>query len=359
MVQKDSQPPALAAVGEKICEILSRFESVQENILFHKIADSQKELKASIGSSLESLNEGLVELDSGQDGPEYIPTLLSSTKYLVSAYKSFLRRDQDFSLSFLSMRRDFCRAADLLYSLVPAIPSLNRYWLIHGSEKLPDQADAVSGDKPTGLIAIDGNEERAAHALYVPESYSEKEKWPLVVCLHGGYGRETEYIWTWLRAARSHSHLVLSPKSLGVTWSILEPEKDARSILKMIEEVSQDYSIDQSRVLLTGLSDGGTFTYLFGLTHPENFTALAPIAAAFHPMMDNLLREGKGKDNPLLIVHGLHDTIFPVSTARSAHQLFSHLEYPVTYEELPNWGHAYTYKINENIIQPWFLKVCR
>ena len=359
MDQKDGSKRPLEAVGSAICNILTSFESVQENILFQQIGAAQEQLKAGVETSLETMNDLVAKLDPESLGPEFIDTLLRALKHLVDGYETFLRRDQDFSLSFLSMRRDFCRAADLLYSLKNKVPRLNRYWLLDKREEPTPLSNTAQNENPTGLITIEANSERAAYALYVPESYSEKEKWPLVVSLHGGYGRETEYIWTWLRAARSSSHIILAPKSLGVTWSILEPEKDSRSISQMIEEVSQNYAIDRSKILLTGLSDGGTFTYLFGLSQPEKFTALAPIAAAFHPMMDNLLREGKGKDTPLMIVHGKHDNIFPVSTARSANELFSHLDYAVTYKELPEWGHAYTYKINENIVLPWFLHVCR
>ena len=39
------------------------------------------------------------------------------------------------------------------------------------------------------------------------------------------------------------------------------------------------------RMLLTGMSDGGTFTYVSGLEASSPFTHLAPVAAAFHPML--------------------------------------------------------------------------
>ena len=55
------------------------------------------------------------------------------------------------------------------------------------------------------------------------------------------------------------------------------------------------------------------------------------------------------------VVHGVHDKIFPVETARQACQLFERIGYKVTNRELPDWGHAYPYKINEQIVLPWFV----
>jgi predicted esterase len=74
----------------------------------------------------------------------------------------------------------------------------------------------------------------------------------------------------------------------------------------------------------------------------------------FHPMLDPLLRQGKGKTTPLLVVHGGKDPIFPIASIRQAWTLFQRLGYNVTAHELPEWGHAYPYTINEQIVLPWF-----
>jgi phospholipase/carboxylesterase len=349
---------ALVSVGEELGAVLKSFESVQENILFHQLGAAQTELHVGVSELMSALPEELSGLSAPGELQGFHERLSAAVSHLQQAYEAFQRRDQDFSVSFFSMRREFCRGAALLYGVRSELPSLAPHWLTDAAKpRLRELEEPSPGNsKRTGLFGVEGTDERASYAMYVPEDYTDEREWPLVLCLHGGYGREDEYIWTWLRAAKSTGHIVLSAKSIGVTWSILDPRTDAESILRMLEEVCAEYIIDRRRILLTGLSDGGTFTYLLGLGTPEPFAGLAPIAAAFHPMMDALLREGKGKDTPLMIVHGAHDSIFPVATARSAHQLFSQLEYPVTYEELPDWGHAYTYTVNERIVLPWFSK---
>ena len=125
-------------------------------------------------------------------------------------------------------------------------------------------------------------------------------------------------------------------------------------MLAVVDVVEERYAVDPARVFLTGLSDGGTFTYLTALPNAERFTGIAPVAADFHAMMDPMLRRKMGQNLPILIVHGARDPIFPVRSIRSAYELMSHLEYEVSYEELPDWGHAYPYSIHERLVLPWF-----
>ena len=46
--------------------------------------------------------------------------------------------------------------------------------------------------------------------------------------------------------------------------------------------------MDGSRTLLTGMSDGGTFTYVSGLEAGSPFMYLASVSAAFHPMLGQM-----------------------------------------------------------------------
>ena len=56
----------------------------------------------------------------------------------------------------------------------------------------------------------------------------------------------------------------------------------------------------------------------------------------------------------MLVIHGVHDFIFPVAFARQTCELLESIGYQVTYQELPEWGHAYPYTINEQSVLPWF-----
>ena len=140
---------------------------------------------------------------------------------------------------------------------------------------------------------------------------------PLVVALHGGSGHGRDFLWAWLREARSRGVLLLSPTALDRTWSIMGGEDvDAPRLQAAVEDVAARYHVDRTRVLLTGMSDGATYALLCGLAAGMPFTHLAPACGVLHPF---LLARGDiqhARGRPIYLVHGALDWMFPVQTAR-------------------------------------------
>ena len=107
---------------------------------------------------------------------------------------------------------------------------------------------------------------RGAFSLYVPETYDPSRAWPLVVAMHGGSGNGGAFLWSWLREARTRGFIVLAPTASGSTWSLMEPDVDGANIDRMVDEVAERSGTSMpARQLLTGMSDGGTFSYVLGL----------------------------------------------------------------------------------------------
>ena len=73
-------------------------------------------------------------------------------------------------------------------------------------------------------------------------------------------------------------------------------------------------------MLLTGMSDGGTFTLVSGLEEASPFTHLAPVAAAFHPLLLTMSDPRRLTGLPIYLVHGAMDWMFPVDIARTAYR---------------------------------------
>ena len=71
-------------------------------------------------------------------------------------------------------------------------------------------------------------------------------------------------------------------------------------------------------MLLTGMSDGGTFSYVSGLQSDSPFTHLAPCSASFHPMLLEVVDPARLQGLPIYLMHGVLDWMFPVSVAREA-----------------------------------------
>ena len=116
----------------------------------------------------------------------------------------------------------------------------------------------------------------------------------------------------------------------------------------------EHWNVDSSRMLLTGMSDGGTFTYVSGLRGASPFTHLAPIAASFHPMMLDFLEEPKLEGRKIYLTHGLLDWMFNIEVPRVANAVLSQAGADVTYREIPDLSHTYPREENARILD-WFL----
>ena len=122
----------------------------------------------------------------------------------------------------------------------------------------------------------------------------------------------------------------------------------------MLEAVAQTWHVDRTRLLLTGMSDGGTFTLLSGLDDESPFTHLAPVAASFHPLLVTMAEPRRVVGLPVYLVHGGLDWMFPVAVARTAQQALTAAGAKVTYREIADLSHAYPREEGSGILH-WFL----
>src|SRR5947208_16491201 len=174
------------------------------------------------------------------------------------------------------------RAKEALYPLAGAVTAVNRFFL---EPSLRDDADALrrsaapARDEP-GVMHVDKEPgSRGGYSLYVPEFYAPDRAWPLVMALHGGSGNGRNFLWTWLRAARSFGAVLIAPTATGPTWALMGEDSDTPNLNRILEAVKSRWNIDAGRMLLTGMSDGGTFCYVTGLEDASRFTHLAPVSA--------------------------------------------------------------------------------
>src|SRR5207253_5873324 len=165
--------------------------------------------------------------------------------------------------------------------------SLSRYFVeapfhdrLSELEANPPEGVSVGLHHSGGERGADG---RGGFCLYVPERYDGSQAWPLVVALHGGSGSGRDFLWSWLREARGRGFLLAAPTAQGPTWSLMGPDLDSRSLRAMVAYISSHWRVDRSHVLLTGLSDGATYTLLEGLAEDSPFTHLAPVSGVLHP----------------------------------------------------------------------------
>jgi phospholipase/carboxylesterase len=235
----------------------------------------------------------------------------------------------------LGAMRVHARTQELLYPLRQALPPLGAYFVEPPlRDRLPELDPPREDEVGVGLLRADGDQPdgRGGFCLYVPEYYTNERPSPLVVALHGGHGHGRDFLWTWLREARSRGFLLLAPTSLGGTWALDGPRSETRRLAEMVEYVAERWRVDREHVLLTGLSDGATFSLLAGLDHS----------------LGNLERAA-GK--PIYLVHGALDWMFPVSLARMADETLRGAGAEITYREIEDLSHTYPREENARILE--------
>ncbi|CAN5907087.1 PHB depolymerase family esterase [soil metagenome] len=113
---------------------------------------------------------------------------------------------------------------------------------------------------------------------------------PLVVALHGCTQTAAAYESAgWTALANTHKFYVIYPEQVSgnnsnkcFNWfesgDIGRGAGEALSIKQMVDKMKADYSIDASRVYVSGLSAGAFMTTVMAVTYPDVFAGAAPIA---------------------------------------------------------------------------------
>lgn len=279
--------------------------------------------------------------------------LLEGSGHLKIALSDFIAasKQPENTIQQIQALRGLSLAEEVLYPLCPYFPAINRIFLEPGATLsnaknaalLSGQGAAASTLRlvsPTGLRHNHNDRpDRGGYTLYVPEDYAADRAWPLIIALHGGNGHGRSYLWAWLKFARTRGALLLSPTSLGNGWSLLGKDIDRINLLAMIKAIRDTWSVDSERILLAGLSDGATYSLLFGLAANNPCTHFAPLSGMLHPanLQNGNIERIRGK--PVYLLHGALDGLFPVAIARETRDLLSSAGADLTYREVPDLGH--------------------
>jgi phospholipase/carboxylesterase len=250
--------------------------------------------------------------------------------------------------------RHAAQAQEALYPLSAKFPPVSEFFL---DEDVREDADLLSrlaafAADNTGVIH-DHNEpgSRGGFSLYVPEYYTSDRAWPLVVALHGGSGNGRNFLWSWLRDARSFGAILIAPTATGRTWALMGDDGDTPNLDRILESVRGRFNVDARRMLLTGMSDGGTFCYVTGLESTSPFTHLAPVAATFNPLMAQMADAERMRGLPIFLTHGKLDWMFPVEVARHARDALRAAGAEITYREIDDLSHTYPREINAELLR--------
>jgi predicted peptidase len=170
------------------------------------------------------------------------------------------------------------------------------------------------------------------YRLLKPKDYDVRQKYPLVIFLHGagerGDDNEKQLIHGMNDFAADeimteYPAFVIAPQCpSGEAWGGISrlaksPTPDGKlspalaATLKAFAALQKEFSIDDQRIYITGLSMGGYGTWDALAKRPELFAAAAPICGG-----GDTSQVSKFKDIPIWAFHGADDRTVPVERSR-------------------------------------------
>ena len=136
------------------------------------------------------------------------------------------------------------------------------------------------------------NKVKRDYLLYVPPTYSKRNKSSVVLNFHG-YGSTALghlYYSDWRDLSNEHGFILIYPQGLaleygGYHWNPDPPSSDNKSfsndlgfVDKLIKKVSSKYFVDPSRIYATGFSNGAGMAYGLARHRSDLIAAVAPVS---------------------------------------------------------------------------------
>jgi predicted esterase len=185
-----------------------------------------------------------------------------------------------------------------------------------------------SKDVETGLIEESRkgmNGLRQQYVFLVPEDYDPAKKYRVAFYLHGGVNRSEPWQkgdpW-WRRFDRSFGSEQISVFPSSYRGSLWWQSSQIENLKAILDRILREYNVDENRVYLFGVSDGGTGVYYHAARAPTPWAAMFPFIG--HPGV--LENPGTGVDGELFlenlinralfVVNGEKDELYPVSRVK-------------------------------------------
>jgi polyhydroxybutyrate depolymerase len=208
-------------------------------------------------------------------------------------------------------------------------------------------AASASAQETKETITVDSLDR--TYTIHLPKGYDEKQHYPVVLLLHGvnQEADDMERLTRFNELADKDSIIAVYPNALHGRWNfgVHEPTQqyvqrgpyrrrwpgpgyppppprnpeggqrrreappapadDIEFFNKLLDKIANKYSVDQSRVYATGLSDGGFMATKVGCAMADRIAAVGPVAAAMPKTMVCL----PARPIPVLMINGTDDPI--------------------------------------------------
>lgn len=159
----------------------------------------------------------------------------------------------------------------------------------------PAQTPTPQTAGATATLSLPFNGVNRTYIIHVPTGYDATKKYPLMISFHGmgGTGAGQREKTGFDAVADANEFFVAYPNAIGGQWQPLGEGSDVDFSLALIQAVQNAYSIDASRVYVSGFSMGGGMAQAVACAAADKIAGMANVsnnlgpnkAAECHPSM--------------------------------------------------------------------------
>ena len=118
-----------------------------------------------------------------------------------------------------------------------------------------------------------------------------------------------------------------------------QAEASREALINFIGEAITAYGADPKQVYLVGFSQGAIMSAGVALTRPDLVAGVVLMSGRILPQIQPMMVDPEKLEGlPILVVHGVADTVLPINHGRASRQLLASLPVELTYHEYP-MGH--------------------
>lgn len=190
------------------------------------------------------------------------------------------------------------------------------------------------------------------YLVYVPKDYDRRKPAALIVYLHGGvvstdrFQHENPETLTEpvFQLADTCNAVVLYPfgqKRFG--WA--KQPAAFEHVFSMIEQVKERYNIHPGRIVLGGMSNGGTAAYWFASRKPNIFRGFFDISGnpELNSAIDAIRFENLSQGKPFYSIHAADDEVFPLAKVMTVYDQHAAVATDWKLIKVDKGGHAFMF----------------
>ncbi len=193
--------------------------------------------------------------------------------------------------------------------------------------------------------------------IYIPSNISKKPL-PVIVFLHGAGGNFKIYTWLWSQFAQKNGFIIIAPTLGFGDWS--RPE-GTQLVLKAIDDAAKIAQIDQKKIYLAGLSNGGRGVSRLAGQFPDKFKGLIYISPVIEPhLLNTKIFIDQWLKKPILIISGNEDDRIPIQSIEDQTKKWMSSNMDITLHLYPHEDHFLIFNQTQNIfeiISAWIKRI--